>query len=91
MCNSLCSVRVNIVEERPLVAIGRKGTDRIHDKNTMLYVLGSLETELMAPNKHILFCTFFFTQKNGFPTLKLFHYNFIIANHYIQAKVYIYY
>ncbi len=29
MCNSLCGVKVNIMEGRPLVAIGRKVTDRI--------------------------------------------------------------
>ncbi len=27
----LCGVRVNMMERRPLVAIGRKATDRIHD------------------------------------------------------------
>ncbi len=27
----LCSVRVNMMERRPLVAIGRKATDRIRD------------------------------------------------------------
>ncbi len=26
-----CAVRVNMMERRPLVAIGRKATDRIHD------------------------------------------------------------
>ncbi len=27
----LCGVRVNMMERQPLVAIGRKATDRIHD------------------------------------------------------------
>ncbi len=27
----LCGVRVNMIERRPLVAIGRKATDRIRD------------------------------------------------------------
>ncbi len=27
----LCVVRVNMMERRPLVAIGRKATDQIHD------------------------------------------------------------
>ncbi len=34
MCNSLCGVKVNIMEGRPLVAIGRKVTDRIHYSKT---------------------------------------------------------
>ncbi len=29
MCNSLCGVKVNIMEGRPLVAIGQKVTDWI--------------------------------------------------------------
>ncbi len=32
----LYSVRVNMMERRPLVAIGRKATDRIRDKNRLL-------------------------------------------------------
>ncbi len=28
-----CGVRVNMMERRPLVAIGRKATDRIRDNN----------------------------------------------------------
>ncbi len=34
----LCGVRVNMMERRPLVAIGRKATDRIRDKWRALYV-----------------------------------------------------
>ncbi len=30
ICNSMCGVKINIMGERPLVAIGRKVTDRIH-------------------------------------------------------------
>ncbi len=30
----LCGVRVNMMERRPLVAIGRKATDRIRDRWT---------------------------------------------------------
>ncbi len=32
-CNSLCGERVNMMEERPLMASGRKTTNRIHDNN----------------------------------------------------------
>ncbi len=32
ICNSLCGVNVNVMEEWPLVAIGRKATDRIRDR-----------------------------------------------------------
>ncbi len=32
----LCGVRVNMMERRPLVAIGWKATDRIHDSNNAL-------------------------------------------------------
>ncbi len=32
----LCGVRVNMMERRPLVAIGRKATDRIRDNNDAL-------------------------------------------------------
>ncbi len=32
----LCGVRVNMMERRPLVAIGRKATDRIRDNIRMI-------------------------------------------------------
>ncbi len=33
----LCGVRVNMMERRPLVAIGRKATDRIRDIYIYIY------------------------------------------------------
>ncbi len=33
ICNSLCGVRVNIMEEQPLMVSGRKITNRIRDKD----------------------------------------------------------
>ncbi len=35
MCNSLCGVKVNVMEERSLVASGWKSMDRIHDSLSM--------------------------------------------------------
>ncbi len=35
MCNSLCGVKVNIMEVRPLVEIGRKVTDRIRYRHIL--------------------------------------------------------
>ncbi len=34
-CNSLCSVRVNMMEGKPLVTIGQKASDRICDIKTV--------------------------------------------------------
>ncbi len=34
ICNSLCGVRVTLMEERPLMVSGRKITNRIRDTNT---------------------------------------------------------
>ncbi len=33
----LCGVRVNMMERRPLVAIGRKATDRIRDSRHLKF------------------------------------------------------
>ncbi len=35
--NSLCNVKVNILGERPLVAIGQKAMDRIRDKYICIF------------------------------------------------------
>ncbi len=37
-CNSLCGVRVNMMEGQPLVAIGRKSMNRIRESNKVLLV-----------------------------------------------------
>ncbi len=36
----LCGVRVNMMERRPLVAIGWKATDRIRDKYKLTHYVG---------------------------------------------------
>ncbi len=36
MCNSLCGVKVNVTEERSLVASGWKSMNQIHDRYNVL-------------------------------------------------------
>ncbi len=42
----LCGVRVNMMERRPLVAIGRKATDRIRDNPLIVFYFSSFLTSI---------------------------------------------
>ncbi len=54
----LCSVRVNMMERRPLVAIGRKATDRIRDSRMHDIILLNASKLLFESNAISILCMY---------------------------------